>query len=102
MITPDVSSLSGTVFTRLEVTCNSPVEWAYYGTQMKGVKKDIRAYCVKDGTEIDAELKKCFKTVLPVCGLCKDLKKPLPKRGPLHTASAQRSIKSMLAKKAKK
>ena len=41
MITPDVSFLSGTVFTILELTCSTPMEWAFYASIKIFVQKDM-------------------------------------------------------------
>ena len=100
MITPNVSSLSGEVFMRLEITCNSPIKWAYYGATICTIRKGLCSYCgVKDGV-ISQGLKKCYKIVLPICEECKKFKEPI-KRMPRKTAKAQRTINEMFPKKRK-
>ena len=100
MITPNVSSLSGEVFTRLELTCNSPITRVYYGVTICSIRKGLCSYCgVKDGI-INQELKKCYKTVLPICKECKKLKEPM-KWMPYKTAEAQRRINKVFPKKRK-
>ena len=104
-ITPDVSSLAGTVFTRLDITCDSPVEWSYYGATKVPVHKDMCAYCGVLGADTDQQLLKVFKTVLPLCSMCKSKGKNPLKRGPIHTPAAKRaanSAKKGSGKKAKK
>ena len=66
LITPDVSMLSDSVFTRLEMHCNTPIEWAYYTTTKVSIQKDLRVYCAQPGAAIDQDLKKIYKSVLPV------------------------------------
>ena len=46
MITPDVSFLLGMVFTRLELTCSSPMELPFYANTKIYVQKDI-CYCIR-------------------------------------------------------
>ena len=82
-ITPDVSFLSGTVFTRLELSCQSPLEWPYFAATKVSVRKDICAYCCRKGVSPDAKTKKKFKTVLPICLPCKAMGRKELKRGPL-------------------
>ena len=65
MITPDASFLSGTVVTRLELTCSSPMEWAFYPRTKISLQKDISCYCIRKDVQADNELKKQFKTLLP-------------------------------------
>ena len=77
MITPDASFLSGTVVTRLELTCSSPMEWAFYPLQ-----KDISCYCIRKDVQADNELKKQFKTLLLFL-FCKEKGKNHLKRVPL-------------------
>ena len=72
MITPDVRFLLGTIFTRLELTCSSPMAWAFYASTKRSVQKDICCYCIRKDVQADKELKKQFKTVLPLCLSCKE------------------------------
>ena len=55
----------------LQLTCPKPVEAQYYSSVNDlGVRKDICCYCCAENTEIDQNVKKTFKTVLPVCANC--------------------------------
>ena len=63
LITPSVSFLAGSIFTRLEMHCNSLIEWAYYASKLAG-SKDICCYCSAKGAQTDAELKRQFKSIL--------------------------------------
>ena len=82
MITPDVSFLLGMVFTRLELTCSSPMELPFYANTKIYVQKDI-CYCIRKGVQEDKELKKQFKTILPLCLSCKEKGKNPFKQSPL-------------------
>ena len=100
MVTPQ-RSLSREVFTRLELTCNSPIEWAYYGATTRTIRKGLCSNCgVKDGV-INYELKKCCKTVLSIYEECKKFKDPM-KGIPHKAAVAQRTINEMFPKKRKR
>lgn len=85
MITPDVSHLSGSVFTRLELNCESPIEWAYYNSALG--RKDVCAHCGVRNALVDKDLIKEYKTVLPLCAGCKGRGKQSLKRGPKNTAA---------------
>ena len=89
-IAPDDSGLLGKVFTRLELACSSPIEWAYYGTNKINVRKDRCTYCAKKGVTVDQELKKEFKTVLPLCGNCKAMGKKTLTRMPIAGKSKKK------------
>ena len=84
LITPDVSMLSGSVFTRLEMHCKIMKITA---------QKDLCCHCNKQGAQKDRELKKLFKTVLPICDGCRAENKKVYKRGPIKTAAANRKRK---------
>ena len=66
LITPDGSMLSGSVFTRLEMHCKTPVEWVYYGAAKITAQKDLCCHCSKQGAQ-----QTLFKTVLPICDGCR-------------------------------
>lgn len=71
-LTSPKDSLHGKVFTRLEMTCESYIELAYYGTSNAiGKKPGLCCYCAVDDTPRDAILTAKYKTVLPVCDTCK-------------------------------
>ena len=82
LITPDVSFLAGQVFTKLAMTCRSQLEYAYFSWK-KG-RMDICSLCGKvGGAEVDKELKKDYKFVLPMCAASKKSGKTCPHKQPL-------------------
>lgn len=58
-----------TVYIRTALTCGSQVEFPYYSSDL--ARQDICALCGDSEASVDIELKKRFKTVLPICGSCK-------------------------------
>ena len=85
LITPDVSFLSGTLFTRLEMHCKSPIEWACYRVTKANARKDVCCHCSKIGAKV-------YKSVLPVCNQRKAQGKKILERGPIQTAKANKQI----------
>ena len=85
--------LSGSVFTRLEMQCKTPIQWAYYSITKITSQKDLCCHCSKQGAQHDKELKKLFKTVLPICDGCRAESKKVYKRGPIKTAAANQKRK---------
>ncbi len=90
LITPDISFLSGTVFTRLEMHCKTPVEWSFYSANKINTRKDLCCHCTKKDSKVDVDEKKLYKTVLPICEQCKAQGKKTMKRGPIQTAKANK------------
>lgn len=74
--------LQGKVFVKLQLNCQSPIEFSYYSSGIKG-KLDLCCYCKAEGVQQDEELKKQFRVVLPVCQTCLDNHKPILKRNPI-------------------
>ena len=100
LITPDDSMLSGSVFNRLEMQCDTSVEWAYYNATKVSIQKDLCVYCAQPGAAIDQNLKKIYKSVLPLSEKCKANGKSTLKHSGLQTALANRaSGKQMKQKK---
>jgi len=66
---PPSHSLAGKIFTQLNLTCESNIEVTYYSAAIARI--DLCCYCAAEEITADQELKKKFKTVLPVCELCK-------------------------------
>ena len=60
--------LHGKVYMRLNINCENPIEIPYYSTDIG--RHDLCCYCAADSISVDQELKKQFKTVLPVCEAC--------------------------------
>lgn len=74
--------LQGKVFVKLQLNCQSPIEFSYYSSGING-KLDLCCYCKAEGVQQDKELKKQFRVVLPVCQTCLDNHKPILKRNPI-------------------
>ncbi|WAR00571.1 hypothetical protein MAR_024943 [Mya arenaria] len=64
LITPEV-------FVRLQLSCISPIEFAYYASSST-TKKDICCHCAADNSERDADLLTKFRVVLPICNACRN------------------------------
>lgn len=77
---PTVSeSIRKNVTYRPNFQCVTPIEIPYYAYGLG--RNDICVYCGIGNAEMDADLKKKFKTVLPVCESCqKDGKTPFVQR----------------------
>ena len=71
MFTPEVSFLLVKVFARLELTCSSPIEWAFYASTN---------ICTK-GFMLLLHQEERLKTVLPFCLSYKEKGKNPLKRG---------------------
>ena len=80
MIAPEDSFLHDTLFTRLELSCGSPMEFMFYGAPRLNVQKDICGHCATPRVTTDQELKKTYKSVLPICDKCKGRGKETLKR----------------------
>ena len=91
VISPDSSFLRGTIFSRLELHCKAPIEAMFYGAPKITKRKDMCAYCAKKECSPDKELKKRFKTVVPICDQCKAKGRKAITKGPLHTAEAKKT-----------
>lgn len=63
------SPLFGNCMCRAPLACSSPIETPYYGCELG--RKDLCCYCAVEGCCVDQELKKQYKTVLPICDSCK-------------------------------
>ena len=90
LITPDISFLSGIVFTSLEMHCKTPIEWVYYNSSKTTTKKDLWYHCIKSGAKVDKEDNKLYKTVLPLCEQCKTQGKKILKIGAVQAAKANK------------
>lgn len=72
VITPPGHPLHGKVFTRIEMTCESYIELAFYSTSNNvGKKPGLCCYCAAENTPRDLDLISRYKTVLPICTQCK-------------------------------
>ena len=86
--------LRGTIFSRLELHCNKPIEPMFYGAPKLNKRKDLCAYCAQTECSPDKELKAQFKTVHPICAACKGKGRKTITKGPLHTAAAKKAAKT--------
>ena len=72
VVTPPGHPLHGKVFTRIEMTCESYIELAFYSTTNNiGNKPSLCCFCATDNTPRDPDLIRKYKTVLPICVQCK-------------------------------
>ena len=67
----DKRKLALSMVLRPNLQCAMQVEVSYYGSDVG--RRDICSHCGIEGAIVDAELKKCFKTVLPMCDHCKEI-----------------------------
>lgn len=67
---PPQNNLYKTVMCRSNMTCSFPVELQYYSSGLG--RNDICCLCADEDAEVDQELKKTYKTVLPLCDNCKN------------------------------
>jgi hypothetical protein len=75
-LSPPDHPICGKLFVRLGITCESLLELAYYASNIG--RTDLCCYCANENAQIDLDLKKSFKTVLPLCEECKqEGKKPV-------------------------
>lgn len=61
-------TLHGKVLVRLNIQCSSPMEKAYYSSDIG--RKDTCYYCGNDEGLVDKDLTKRYKTVFPLCAAC--------------------------------
>ena len=66
------------------------MEFMYYGAPRINVRKDLCGHCGGARGKIDEEVKKQYKTVLPLCDKCKGRGKEPVKKGKIKTASANK------------
>ena len=65
----------------------------FYGATKITKRKDFCAYCAKKECSPDKELKRLFKTVLPICEKCKEKGRKAITKRPVHTAAANKARK---------
>ena len=66
---PPSHTLFGKIFTKINLTCESKIENAYYSSHIG--RPDICVHCGGQDAVIDPEQKKSYKTVHPLCSECK-------------------------------
>ena len=98
---PDSSFLKGELFTRVAMTCQSPMEWQFYSSNALH-RKDRCYYCGSIGASTDNVLTTQFKTVLPLCIRCQNEGKKPMTRGPKDTGRRRKMSSSSTASKKKK
>ena len=62
---PDYKS----IMCRSGICCETPIQLPYYTSGLG--KTDLCCYCAAEDGEVDQELKRKYKTVLPLCAACK-------------------------------
>lgn len=70
-IVSDDHFLANTLYIRLNLTCNSPIEHNYYSCRLKDV--DLCFWCGSEDEllEIPSEMQENWKSIYPLCALCK-------------------------------
>ena len=68
LIPPSCESLLQELTLNAHLTCQQPIEVAYYGSDVG--RKDLCCRCGGVNGVVDPDLKKKFKTVLPICDAC--------------------------------
>ncbi|PJE77315.1 hypothetical protein CI610_03768 [invertebrate metagenome] len=66
--------LHGKALVRMTLTCANPIEVPFYSASLG--RLDLCYYCGGCDGEVDQELKKQYKTVLPVCLECLEHEQP--------------------------
>lgn len=79
--TPENHPLEGQVFSRVGISCASPLEWAFYASKLGA--SSICCHCGQLDGETDRDLAKKYKTVLPTCVTCRNKGRSPLHRGPL-------------------
>lgn len=64
----EIRKLALSMALRPNLQCAMQIEISYYGSDIG--RKDLCSHCAMEGGIVDAELKKRFKTVLPICDQC--------------------------------
>ncbi|XP_053389758.1 uncharacterized protein LOC128552728 [Mercenaria mercenaria] len=67
-ITTPANKLHGVIYMRTQLSCIDPVELAFYSSEV--ARKDLCCFCATPEAEISSDLKKQYKTVLPICPEC--------------------------------
>ncbi|VDI28053.1 Hypothetical predicted protein [Mytilus galloprovincialis] len=75
ILPPEGDVLHGKAFERLQMSCTTHIEFAYYGSSVGRLYLCVQ--CPSPDTTTDPELLKKFKIVLPVCKACIDRKKQI-------------------------
>ena len=70
VLLPPENPMYKKIMCRSELTCETPVELQHYTSGLGLI--DLCAHCATETGEVNADLKKKFKTVLPICKNCKD------------------------------
>lgn len=67
-VLPPNHSLAKFIQIRTEMSCISPIEVSYYSSGIG--RGDLCAHCATEDSQCNMDLKKKYKTVLPLCGNC--------------------------------
>ena len=69
VLLPPSSPHYKTIMCRLGICCETPIQLPYYASGLG--KSDLCCYCASEDGEVEQELKRKYKTVLPLCVTCK-------------------------------
>ena len=81
ILVPEDHPLEGKVFTRVQMSCYTPIETPYYTSTNLSVRKDICCYCGEINCIIEQDTQRKHTTILPICESCVRKGKKQIKRG---------------------
>ena len=67
---PDSHPLAKDIYVRTSLSCDSPIERAYYSSSKTMKFPSVCAHCGNKDCAIPQHLSEKFKVVLPICDLC--------------------------------
>ena len=70
LLPPENPMYNNKIMCRSELTCETPVDLQHYTSGLELI--DLCVHCATETGEVNADLKKKFKTVLQICKKCKD------------------------------
>ncbi|CAG8787459.1 6037_t:CDS:2, partial [Cetraspora pellucida] len=84
---PEDHILYNEVFVREKISCETPIELAYYSCQKSNINSNICYWCGYDNelAEPSESLKSKYKFLFPCCTLCRDIGKEFFVRGEIKT-----------------
>ena len=68
-ILPPSHPIYGKIMCRMDITYETPIQLLFYSSGLG--KADLCCHCASEDGEVDQDLRKKFKTVLPICSECK-------------------------------
>ncbi|CAG8604645.1 19131_t:CDS:2, partial [Racocetra fulgida] len=84
---PEDHILYNEVFVREKISCETPIELAYYSCRKSNINGNICYWCGYDNelAEPSESLKSKYKSLFPCCTLCRDIGKEFFVRGEIKT-----------------